>query len=109
VRVDLWHFMECTVAAGSTIHQVCPPPVLWPHGLHSIKCALQADSDLQAYRSRASTLSMMTTGRQEQPEDGPRRRRRRGPWDSHESAVGRLEQLADVGRSDTALRGVVAE
>ncbi len=35
---------------------------------------------------------------------GPRRRSR-GPRDSHESAVGRLEQLADVGRSDTVLRG----
>jgi hypothetical protein len=39
----------------------------------------------------------------EQQEDGPRRRRW-GPRDSHESAVGRLEQLADEGRSDTALR-----
>ncbi len=28
-----------------------------------------------------------------------------GPRDSDESAVGRLEQLADAGRSDTALRG----
>ncbi len=55
-------------------------------------------------RSRASTLSVTITGRPEQPEDGPRRRRRRGPRDSHESAVGRLEQLADVGRSDPALR-----
>ena len=49
---------------------------------------------------------MTTTGRVEQSEDGPRRRRRRGPRDSHESAVGRLEQLADVGRSDLPLRGL---
>ncbi len=36
-------------------------------------------------------------------EDVPRRRRR-GPRDSHESAVGRLEQLADEGWSDTVQR-----
>ncbi len=85
--------------------------------------ALRADSDLQTYgpchrrdgtagtpepdyrcyRRRASTLSVTTTGRPEQLEEGPCRRRG-GPRDSHESAFGRLEQLADVGRSDIALR-----
>ncbi len=33
-----------------------------------------------------------------------RRMDRRGPLDSHESAVGRLEQLADEGQSDSVLR-----
>ena len=94
----------------------------------SSQVTLRADSDLRAYRPchwrdgtagipspelrcypshrRASTLSVTTTGRPEQPEDGPRCRRCRGPRDSHESAVGRMEQLADVGRSDPALRGL---
>ena len=48
----------------------------------------------------------MTTGRAQQPEDGPRRRRRRRSRDSHDSVAGRPEQLADVGRSDLALRGL---
>ena len=49
---------------------------------------------------------MTTSGRAEQPEDGPRRRRRRQPRDSDESIAGRPEQLADVGRSDPALSGL---
>ncbi len=51
---------------------------------------------------------MTTTGLPEKPEDGPRRRRRPGPRDSHESVVGRLEQLSDVpvDRSDPAIRGL---
>ena len=49
----------------------------------------------------------MTTGRAEQPEDGPLRRRRRWhPRDSKESPAGRMEQLADVGRSDPAASGL---
>ncbi len=94
----------------------------------SSRDALRADSDLRAYslrpchrrdgtagtpeliyrcfHSRTSTLSVTTTGRPEQPEDGPCRRRPRAPRDSHESAVGRLEQLTDVGRSDPALSGL---
>ena len=48
----------------------------------------------------------MTTGRAQQQEDGPRRRRRRRSRDSNESIAGRPEQLADVGRSDLALRGL---
>ena len=48
----------------------------------------------------------MTTGRAEQPEEGPRRRRRRRLRDSNESVVDRAEQLADVGRSDPALSGL---
>ncbi len=35
-----------------------------------------------------------------------RRRRRRGRRDSLDSVVGRMEQLADVGRSDPAARGL---
>ena len=35
-----------------------------------------------------------------------RRRRRRQPRDSDESVAGRPEQLADVGLSDPALRGL---
>ena len=51
---------------------------------------------------------MTTTGQVEQPEDGPRRRRRLHPRDSQESAVGLMEQLADVtvGRSDSAASGL---
>ena len=49
---------------------------------------------------------MTTTVRKEQPEDGPRRRRRWHPRDSNESAAGWPEQLADVGRSNPALRGL---
>jgi hypothetical protein len=56
------------------------------------------------YHRQTLILSDMATGQQEQPEDGPRRRRRWGPRDSHESAVGRLEQLAGVGPSNPALR-----
>ena len=56
------------------------------------------------YSLQASPLSVTTTGRAEQPKDGPRRRHRRHPRDPKESAVGRMEQLADVGRSDPALR-----
>ena len=48
---------------------------------------------------------MMTTGRAQQPEYGPRRRRRRSR-DLLESVAGRPEQLADVGRSDLELRGL---
>ena len=47
----------------------------------------------------------MTTGRAQQPEDGPRSNRRRSR-DSHESVAGRPEQLADVGRGNLALRGL---
>ena len=90
--------------------------------------ALRADSDLRAYRPchrrdgtagtpeliylcyyrRAASLSVMTMGRAQQPEDGPRnhRRRRRRSRDSNESVTGRAEQLVDVGRSDLALRGL---
>ncbi len=49
--------------------------------------------------------SVMTTGRVEQQEDGPRRRRR-DPRDSQESAVGQMEQLADMGRSDPPSSGL---
>ena len=56
------------------------------------------------YHRRAASLSVMTMGRAQQPEDGPRRRRRRRSRDSNESVAGRPEQLADVGRSDLALR-----
>ena len=38
--------------------------------------------------------------------DGPCCRRRRRSRDSNESVAGRPEQLADVGRSDPALRGL---
>ena len=48
----------------------------------------------------------MSTGRAQQPEDGPRRRRRQRSRDSNESVAGRPEQLADVGRSYLALRGL---
>ena len=48
----------------------------------------------------------MTKGLAQQPEDGPRRRRRRRSRDLNESVVGRAEQLADVGRSHLALRGL---
>ena len=58
----------------------------------------------RCFHLRASPLSVTTTGRAKQPEDGPRRRRRRGPNDPHESGVVLLEQLADVGRRDPALR-----
>ena len=88
--------------------------------------ALRADSDLRAYRPcnrrdgtastpgliyrcyhrRAESLSVITTVRAQQPEDGPRRRRRRRSRDSNESVAGRPEQLAGVGRSDPALRGL---
>ena len=57
----------------------------------------------RCYRSRASTPSVNTQAGSDLQEDGPRRRRR-GPRDWHESAVARLEQLADEGQSDTALR-----
>ena len=90
----------------------------------SSRDALWADSDLPAYRSchrrdgtagtpelirrryhrRAASLSVMTTGRAQQLEDGPRRRRLRRSRDSYESVAGRPEQLADVGRSDPTLR-----
>ena len=60
----------------------------------------------RCYRLRAAPLSVTITGPVEQPEDGFRRRRRRHPRDSHESAAGRPEQLADVGRSDPTLRGL---
>ena len=48
----------------------------------------------------------MTTGQAQQPEDGPCHRRHRRSRDSHESVAGRSEKLADVGRSDLALRGL---
>jgi hypothetical protein len=60
----------------------------------------------RCYHRRALTLLVTTTGRVEQPEDGPRHRRRRGPRDSHESAWGRLEQLAGVGRSELEESGL---
>ena len=44
---------------------------------------------------------MTTTGQAKQPKDGPRRHRRLEPRDSPESAAGRMEQLADAGRSDS--------
>jgi hypothetical protein len=53
------------------------------------------------------TVSVTTTGLPKQQEDKPRRRRRRGPRDSHESAAGLLEQLTDVGRSDPATSGLI--
>ena len=59
-----------------------------------------------SYHRRAASVSETTTGRTEQPEDGPRRRRRRRSRDSHESVAGRPEQLADVGQSNPALRGL---
>ena len=94
--------------------------------LASSRDALQTVSDLRAYRPchrrdgtagtpeliyrcyhrRAASLSVMTTGRAQQPEDGLCRQRRRRSRDSHESVAGRPEQLADVGRSDPALRGL---
>ena len=60
----------------------------------------------RCYHRRASPLSVTTTGRAEQPEDGPRRRRRLHPHDWHYSVAGRPEQLADLGRSDLELRGL---
>jgi hypothetical protein len=94
----------------------------------SSRDALRAESDHRAYRPchrkdgtagipelmyrcyhiRAAPLSVTTTARapSEQSEDGPRRRRRRDPRDSPESAAGRMEQLADVGRSDPASSGL---
>ena len=54
----------------------------------------------RCYRLLAAPLSVTTTGRVEQPVDGLRSRRRRDPRDSQESAVGRMDQLVDVGRSD---------
>ena len=48
----------------------------------------------------------MTTGREQQPEDGPRRSRSLRSHDSNEPVAGRPEQLVDVGRSDLALRGL---
>ncbi len=92
--------------------------------------ALWADSDLRApgyrpchrrdgtagpleliyscYHRRASPLSVTTTGRAEQPEDGPRRRCRRHPRDSHdsESDADWMKQLVDVGWSNPALSGL---
>ena len=50
----------------------------------------------RCYRLLAAPLSVTTTGRREQPEDGPRRRRPRDPRDSQESTAGWMEQLADV-------------
>jgi hypothetical protein len=61
---------------------------------------------LLSYPGRATISDETTTGRVEQPEDGPSRRRRRHPRDSQESAVGRMEQLADVGRSGPAESGL---
>ncbi len=94
----------------------------------SSRDTLRADPDLRAYRPchmrdgtagdselivictcyhrRASPLSVTSTGRAERPEDGPRSRRRRYPRGSHESVAGRMEQLADVGRSEPAASGL---
>jgi hypothetical protein len=58
------------------------------------------------HHHRASTLSVTSTGRLEQLEDGPRRRRNGCPRDSHESAVGLLELLADVGKSEPSPCGL---
>ncbi len=98
--------------------------VVWAVG------TLRAESDLRAYRPchlrdgtaltagkselihgpplhrRATPLSVTTTVRAEQPEDGPRRRRRRDPRDSQEFVVGRMEQLTDVGRRYPAASGL---
>ena len=60
----------------------------------------------RCYHRWAPPLSVTTTGRVEQPEDGPRRRRRRHSRDLHESATGWMEQLADVGRIDPAPSGL---
>jgi hypothetical protein len=54
----------------------------------------------------ASPTSVTTTGRVEQLEDGPRCLRRLHPRDSHESVVGQLERLADVGQSDPKASGL---
>ncbi len=51
----------------------------------------------RCYHLQAAPLSVMTTGRMEQAEDGPRRRW--DPRDSQESAVRRMEQLPEVGGS----------
>ena len=49
----------------------------------------------------------LSEGRAYQPEEGPRRRRRRRqPRDLDKSIMGRPEQLADAGRSDLELRGL---
>ncbi len=92
----------------------------------SSRYALRADSDLRAYRPchrrdgtsgapeliyrcyhrRALPLSVTTTGRAEQQADGPRRRSSRHPCDSFGAAVGRLEQLAEVDRSEPAVSGL---
>ena len=57
------------------------------------------------YSGAGSEIPLSKESKQ-QPEDGPRRCRRRRSRDSNESVAGRPEQLADVGRSDPALRGL---
>jgi hypothetical protein len=104
-------------AAGVMTHVT---PYATSGALASSRDAIRADSDQRAYgpcyrrdgtvgtqelifrcyRRRASTLSLTTTGQPEQQEDRPRRCRSWGPRDSHQSALGQMEQLADVGQHD---------
>ena len=68
--------------------------------------ALQIPSTAALSQVRAAPLLVTNMGRVEQPGNEPRRRRSRDPRDAHESAAGRMEQLADVGRSDSAASGL---
>jgi hypothetical protein len=96
---------ECRRAAGT---HYGPTQIYRPtgHAIGGTACtACTSELVYRCYRLRAAPLSVKTTDRAEQPGDGPCRRRR-GPRDSHESAVGQLEQLADEGRIDPAQSGL---
>ncbi len=82
-----------------------PTWIYWPTG-YAIGGTAQLVLLYRCYHRWAPTLLVTTTGRAEQPEDGLRRHHRLCPRDSHESAVGQLEQLADVSGSDPAPSGL---
>jgi hypothetical protein len=73
---------------------------------HAICTAGTPELIYRCYQRRTTTLSVTTTGRPEQLEDGTRCRHHHCPLDLYESAVGWMEQLADVGQRDQVLSGL---
>ena len=94
-----WTHYGPTRIYGPTGHAIIKGRHSWHSGAHPQPLSSPG-------RVTLSDESLMTTGRAQQPEDRPRRRGRRRSHDSNESVAGRPEQLADLSRSDLALRGL---